>query len=177
MTGSGDPSVPVGRSDPLTPGTAAADVVAALAERRQTVATAESLTAGLVSAAIAGVAGASTVLRGGLVVYATDLKATLAGVPQEVLDGGGPVTPETAQALAAGARLRCGATWGIGLTGVAGPTEQDGSPVGTVYMGVAGPDGSEVRQWTLQGGRWEIRYGAAVRALAELLDAVRGGST
>ncbi|OOL26802.1 competence protein, partial [Rhodococcus rhodochrous] len=82
--------------DPLVPGTAAAELVATLAARRQTVATAESLTAGLIAATIAGVPGASVVLRGGLIVYATDLKSTLAGVDPERLAADGPVSESTA---------------------------------------------------------------------------------
>src|SRR3954447_22237457 len=99
----------------------------ALLDRAETVAAAESLTAGLFCATLASVPGASATLRGGVVVYATDLKRALAGVPADVLAAHGPVSPETAAALADGVRGRCGATWGIGLTGVAGP-----DPVGVL---------------------------------------------
>ena len=100
-----------------------------------TLATAESLTAGLCAAALASVPGASKVLRGGLVVYATDLKQSLADVNAGLLSQQGPVDPEVAQQLASGAVKRCGADIGIGLTGVAGPDPQDGHPVGEVYVG------------------------------------------
>ena len=136
-----------------------ADLIERLAARRETVATAESLTGGLLAATIVDVPGASVVFRGGLVVYATDLKATLAGVPLDLLDERGPVDPDVAAALAAGARERCGATWGIATTGVAGPTPQDGVAVGTVFVAVSGPS-SAGRALRLDGDRPAIRAGA-----------------
>ncbi|NMD56167.1 MULTISPECIES: CinA family protein [Tsukamurella] len=150
----------------------AARLVAALAERGETVASAESLTAGLFAATIADVPGASAVLRGGLIVYATDLKASLAGVPSGELNRNGPVHPDTARALADGARSRCGADWGVGLTGVAGPAEQDGVPVGTVHLGFSGPSGTTVTTVWLDGDRARVRRGAVETALRGLLDRV-----
>lgn len=161
-------------NDPLIAGAPVAELVAALTAAGQTVATAESLTAGLLAATIAGVPGASAVLRGGLVVYATDLKHRLAGVDEEVLRVEGAVAASTAEQLAVGARERCAADWGIGLTGVAGPDSQDGHPVGTVYLGVAGPDHSAVSRLKLHGDRWNIRIGAVHNAIGELLRCVGG---
>jgi nicotinamide-nucleotide amidase len=89
--------------------------------RGETVGVAESLTGGLTSAALTALPGASLTFRGGLVVYATDLKALIADVPLELLETRGAVDPLVAAALASGARRRLGATWGLGLTGVAGP--------------------------------------------------------
>src|SRR3954454_10565909 len=109
----------------------------ALLDRGHTVAAAESLTAGLFCATLASVPGASATLRGGVVVYATELKAVLAGVPAALLAEHGPVSPETAAALAEGIRVRCGATWGVGLTGVAGPDPVDGHGPGRVYLGLS----------------------------------------
>ena len=156
----------------------AAGLVSALRERGWTVATAESLTAGLVAATIADVPGASAVLRGGLVVYATELKHTLADVPEEVLDAHGAVSPETARALAAGAARRCGADVGIGLTGVAGPDRQEGVAVGTVHVGIRVP-GRE--PWSVElavpGDRREIREGACVSALTLVTDTARPPGT
>ncbi|MFC6092470.1 CinA family protein [Saccharothrix lopnurensis] len=146
-------------------GTGAEDVVRALRERGETVATAESLTAGLVAVTLTEVPGSSAVLRGGLVVYATDLKHTLAGVDGALLAEHGAVHPEVAKQLAEGARDRCGATWGLGLTGVAGPAPQDGVPPGTVHIGVAGPPGSVTRTFTLSGDRRQVREGASAAAL------------
>lgn len=118
----------------------ATKVVTQLRRSGRTVATAESLTAGLVAAEIASVSGASNVLRGGLVVYATDLKASLAGVDEALLRRHGPIHPGVAAALARGAAEKCGSDIGIGLTGVAGPDPQDGHPVGEVYVGVGTKD-------------------------------------
>lgn len=164
-------------ADPLTGDTVAAELVAALRDSGRTVATAESLTAGLVAATLAGVPGASAVLRGGLVVYATELKHRLAGVDEQVLATEGPVAASTAEQLAVGARTRCGADWGIALTGVAGPDPQDGIEVGTVYLGVAGPRHTEVMRLKLTGDRWNIRFTATRTALQELLRCVRGATS
>ncbi|WIM66809.1 CinA family protein [Corynebacterium breve] len=110
-----------------------------LVAHNQTISFCESLTAGLACATVADVPGASQALRGGLVTYATDLKASVAGVSQSVLDDHGVISPETAREMARGVRRVCGSTWGVSLTGVAGPDEQDGHPVGEVYIGISGP--------------------------------------
>jgi nicotinamide-nucleotide amidase len=149
-------------------------LVADLTVRNQSIATAESLTAGLLAATIAGVAGASEVLRGGLITYTEHTKVLLAGVAPEILDEVGPVAGPTARALAVGARQRCDATWGVGLTGVAGPEPHGGHDVGTVFMGLAGPDDhsvTEVVKLQLSGTRWDIRI-AAVRASISRLRAL-----
>lgn len=143
----------------------AAEIVALLVERGETVATAESLTAGLVTATLTTVPGSSAVVRGGLVVYATDLKASLAGVPVDLLDRHGAVHPEVATALAEGARRRCRADWGIGLTGVAGPDPQDGVPPGRVYLAVAAPDRTTCHTLDLPGDRHAVRAAAVAAAL------------
>jgi nicotinamide-nucleotide amidase len=134
-----------------------------------TVAVAESLTGGLLSAALTETAGASAVMRGGLVVYATELKQTLAGVSGELLAERGAVDADVALGLARGVRTRLGATFGLGVTGVAGPDEQDGMAVGTVFVALAGPDGETVARRDLDGDRGQIRR-AAVEAALELLD-------
>ncbi|MFC7527132.1 CinA family protein [Actinoplanes sp. GCM10030250] len=147
---------------------AAAAAVHVLVERRETLATAESLTGGLVAATIVEIPGVSAVYRGGMVVYATELKGTLAGVPKHLLDERGPVDPDVAAALAAGVRERCGADWGVATTGVAGPEPQDGKPVGLVYVAVAGPAGTEVRELKLAGNRAAVRT-ESVTAVLQLL--------
>ncbi|MFI6266795.1 CinA family protein [Micromonospora sp. NPDC051006] len=154
-------------------GSPAAGVVHSLAERHETLATVESLTGGLLAAAIVEIAGVSGVYRGGLVVYATELKAELAGVPTGLLVERGPVDPDVAVALAEGGRRRCGADWGVATTGVAGPEPQDGKPVGLVYTAVAGPNGTVVRQLDLDGGRDHIRSAAVIEALRLLAERVR----
>ncbi|MEV1146622.1 CinA family protein [Micromonospora sp. NPDC049799] len=153
-------------------GSPAAGVVHALAQRRETLATIESLTGGLLAASIVEIAGVSGVYRGGLVVYATELKAQLAGVPEDLLDDRGPVDPDVAVALAEGGRRRCGADWGLATTGVAGPEPQDGKPVGLVYAAVAGPSGTDVRRFDLDGGRDHIRSAAVIEALRLLAERV-----
>src|SRR3954453_8395323 len=125
----------------------------ALLDRAETVAAAESLTAGLFCATLASVPGASATLRGGVVVYATELKAVLAGGPPPLRAEHGPLSPETAAALAEGIRVRCGATWGVGLTGVAGPDPVDGHGPGRVYLGLADGRTTDVGQLDLDGGR------------------------
>ncbi|GGO31254.1 CinA family protein [Micromonospora parathelypteridis] len=161
-----------GAADDGAAGSAAAGVVHRLSQRHETLATAESLTGGLLAASIVDIAGVSGIYRGGLVVYATELKGTLAGVPTELLSERGPVDPEVAAALAEGGRQRCGADWGVATTGVAGPEPQDGKPVGLVYVAVAGPNGGEVRQLALSGGREHVRAAAVVEALRLLAERI-----
>ena len=148
-----------------------AGLLATLAGRQQTLAVAESLTGGLLAAQIVAVPGASAVFRGGLVVYATDLKATLAGVPAGLLDARGPVDPDVAQWLARGARQRCGADWGLATTGVAGPDPQGFVPVGTVFVGLARPDRSTAAlRLALTGDRAQIRADTVTAALTLLAE-------
>jgi nicotinamide-nucleotide amidase len=128
-----------------------------LAAEGATVAVAESLTGGLIGAELSRMPGSSATFRGSAVAYATDLKESLAGVPGPLLSTLGAVCPETAAALAAGARERLGATYGIGATGVAGPDEQEGQPVGTVHIAVSGPQVAVVRSVRLPGDRDRVR--------------------
>lgn len=152
---------------------AAAAAVHQLVERHETLATAESLTGGLVAATIVEIAGVSSVYRGGMVVYATELKARLAGVPEELLEERGPVDRDVAAELASGARERCGADWGLATTGVAGPEPQGGKPVGLVYVAVSGPGVAEVRELQLDGNRDAVRTESVTAVLQLLTDALR----
>ncbi|MGW5672919.1 CinA family protein, partial [Micromonospora sp. NPDC003776] len=154
----------------------AAFVVHSLHERHETLATVESLTGGALANAIVEIAGVSGIYRGGLVVYATELKSELAGVPGELLAERGPVDPDVAAALAEGGRLRCGADWGVATTGVAGPEPQDGKPVGLVYVAAAGPGGTAVRRLDLDGNREQIRSGAVIEALRLLAEGIEAAS-
>ncbi|SDX77040.1 nicotinamide-nucleotide amidase [Modestobacter sp. DSM 44400] len=158
------------------PAGAARRLHAALLARGETVAAAESLTAGLFCAELASVPGASATLRGGAVVYATDLKATLAGVPADVLTAHGPVSEPTAAALARGIRERCTATWGIGLTGVAGPDPVDGHGPGRVYVGISDGARTDVLELDLPGDRSAVRAGAVRAALELLLERLGDGN-
>ncbi|GAB3477379.1 CinA family protein [Amycolatopsis cihanbeyliensis] len=148
-------------------------VVTTLTSRGESVAAAESLTAGLVCATLAEVPGASAVLRGGLVVYATELKVSLAGVDPALLAERGAVHPEVAAQLAAGARRICGADWGLGLTGVAGPDPQDGIDPGTAHVGLAGQGVRTTRTLRLSGDRTSIRVASAAAALDLLREHLR----
>ncbi len=145
-----------------------------LAERGETVAVAESLTGGLLAATLVEVPGASATFRGGLVVYATDLKASLAGVPADLLAERGPVDEDVAAALARGARDRCGADWGLATTGVAGPEPQGGESPGTVWIGIADASGARAEKLSLTGDRAAIRDTTVRRALALLASALTG---
>jgi nicotinamide-nucleotide amidase len=144
-----------------------------LVSRGETVAVAESLTGGLLAATIVQVPGVSAVFRGGLVVYATDLKASLAGVDERLLATRGAVDPDVAVALAEGARRVCRADWGVSTTGVAGPDPQDGKPVGLVYVAVVGPAQRRVDELRLDGDRAAVRAGAVSHALESLVALLR----
>jgi nicotinamide-nucleotide amidase len=136
-----------------------------LRSRSETVCTAESLTGGLLGAEISRAPGSSDVFVGGIVTYATAAKESLLGVPPSLVETYGVVSDECAAAMAEGARARLGATYGLSLTGVAGPTEQEGKPVGTVHVGLAGPSGTVTRALRLPGDRTLVRTYAVVAAL------------
>lgn len=107
-----------------------------LAERGATVAVAESLTGGLLGGELTEMAGSSATFAGGVTAYATPLKHLL-GVPEDLLAAHGPVHADVAAAMARGVRELLGASYGLAVTGVAGPEPQDGHPVGTVHVAVA----------------------------------------
>jgi nicotinamide-nucleotide amidase len=152
----------------------AADVVKRLTFARATVAVAESLTGGSVIAALVGIPGASVPVRGGVVAYATDLKAELLGVPRELLEAHGPVHPDVARAMATGVRTRLSADYGLATTGVAGPDPQGEMP-GTFHLAVAGPMGTVVRSFDVGAlGRDAVRDAARSAALGLLLEVLAG---
>lgn len=154
----------------------AAEVLRLLRERGATLAVAESLTGGLVAAELTGVAGASQSFRGSVTAYATALKQELLGVDAALLAARGAVDPDVVRQMAGGVRDRLGADWGAATTGVAGPAPQDGQPVGTVFVAVAGPHGATVAPLRLTGDRTAIRH-ASVTAVLELLAAELRRST
>jgi nicotinamide-nucleotide amidase len=149
---------------------AAAAAISALSEKGQTVATAESLTGGLVCSTLVAVPGASVAVRGAVVAYATELKSMLLGVDADLLSAKGPVDPEVAAQMALGVRERLQADWGLATTGVAGPDSQGGFPPGRVYIAVAGPIAQPVPdlQISLFGGPFE--EGVAGSAWVRRLD-------
>jgi len=144
-----------------------ARVVQGLQQRGLTVACAESCTAGMVAARFAAVPGASTVLRGGIVAYANDVKIEQVGVPSATITEHGAVSAEVALALAEGARKTLHSDVGIGITGVAGPGGgSDKKPVGLVYVAVVGPHGtSQVLERTFPGDREAVRTNSALTSL------------
>jgi nicotinamide-nucleotide amidase len=144
----------------------APELLSAVGARGWTLAVAESLTGGLVSATLVDVPGASSVLRGAVVAYSTDLKATLLGVDAVLLEQRGAVDPDVARAMAIGVRARLGADVGLATTGVAGPDPQDGHPPGTVHVAVSTPDGTHVRSLRLAGDRAAVRAQSVDAVLA-----------
>ncbi|QYI98318.1 nicotinamide-nucleotide amidohydrolase family protein [Curtobacterium flaccumfaciens pv. flaccumfaciens] len=159
---------------PVAPG-----LIAELTARGETLAVAESLTGGLVVATLVDVPGASAVVRGGVVAYATPVKHSVLGVSAELLGAEGAVHPEVARQMAAGVRIALSvdgepATWGISTTGVAGPDPQDGKPVGTVYVGIASAAGAEAFELHLDGDRGAIRHATVSELLARMSSEVRG---
>ena len=155
----------------------AAELLEALRARRWTVGVAESLTGGLVTAALIDIAGASRSVRGGVIAYASDLKASLLAVPVELLATRGAVDPDVAAAMAVGVRAQLGTDVGLATTGVAGPDQQDGQPPGTVYVAVATPAGVRVGAALLTGGRAAVRAAARDLVLTLAIDVVADRGT
>jgi len=162
----------------------AARLIAELTRRGLRIAVAESLTGGLVAAELTSVPGASLVVSGGVVAYDTAIKRSLLGVDAELLRREGAVHPDVARQMAAGARIALAidgrpADLGVATTGVAGPDEQDGRAVGTVYLGVALGDRVGAIDLHLAGDRAEIRrrtVAAALQAALAAIGAQRAGA-
>jgi nicotinamide-nucleotide amidase len=148
---------------------------AALAASGHTVAVAESLTAGLLGAALAAAPGASQTFRGGVIAYATEVKASVLGVERRLLASHGAVHGEVAAQMAQGVRRLMDASYGLATTGVAGPAPQDGQEVGTLFVAVCGPTGTVVDEPDTEGAdvREAICQTAVVAALELLRDHVR----
>ena len=152
-----------------------ADLIGRLTAEHLTIAVAESLTGGALTAELTRPAGASAVVLGGVVVYATELKRSLVGVDAGLLAEHGPVHPEVARQLARGVRTALAvdgraASIGVATTGVAGPDPQSGRSPGTVFVGLSYGDTDEAIELSLQGTRAQIRsrsVEAAVQALVE----------
>jgi PncC family amidohydrolase len=162
------------RARPDTAKPRASELVELLRLRGATVATAESLTGGRLAALLTEIPGSSEVYRGGVVAYATDVKTQVLEVPEALVERYGVVSAECAQAMARGVRRLTGATYAVSTTGVAGPERQEGKAVGTVYIGLAGPDGHGVAvALELVGDRETIQ----ARTCEEALDAVVGNVT
>jgi len=149
-------------------------VVARLAARGERVGIAESCTGGLLAELLTRVPGASAVLDLGVVAYANAAKERIVGVPAELLAAHGAVSEPVARALAEGARRLAGAAWGLGVTGIAGPSGgTPEKPVGTAHLAVAGPAGTSAAARLYRGDRERIRRQAAFEALNLLRVALR----
>ena len=145
-----------------------------LVMKQKTVATAESCTAGLLSERLTRVPGSSNYFVGGAVVYSNELKTKLVGVPAELIAENGAVSKPVAQALADGIRLRTGASFGVGITGIAGPVGgTPEKPVGLVFVALADERGTQVREFRFPGDRERIRFWATQAALEMIRRRVR----
>ncbi|KRB73016.1 hypothetical protein ASE01_19760 [Nocardioides sp. Root190] len=147
-------------------------LVHALRERDATLACAESLTGGRLAARMTDVAGSSAVFVGGVVSYWTRIKVDVLGVAAETVERHGVVSAECAVEMAEGARRLLGTTYALSTTGVAGPDRQEDQAVGTVFVGIAGPDGAEVLALRLSGDRFTIQEASVDHALSALADMI-----
>lgn len=152
----------------------ASTLQAELFRRSQMLATAESLTGGRLGDVLSAAPGASDTYLGGVVSYATEVKQKVLGVSDETVEKHGVVSAECAEEMAAGVRDLVGADYAVSTTGVAGPTTQEGKPVGLVFIGVAGPDGVRSERFEFDGDRAEIREQVVKAAVDLVLATVTG---
>lgn len=139
-----------------------------LRKKHMTIATAESCTGGLVSGRIVNVSGASEVFMNGFITYSNEAKSNLLGVDPQLINTYGAVSEEVALAMAQGVRRVSGSSFGLGITGVAGPTGgTPEKPVGTVWIAVSGNDGNSVRRYQFNGNRQKVRDISAQYALVQ----------
>lgn len=134
-----------------------------------TVAVAESLTGGEICARLVDIPGASSVLRGGVVAYQTEVKQSVLSVDAELLEAGGPVQAEVAKQMARSVANLMGAHMGLATTGVAGPGDTADGPAGLVFVAVAFNETVETFELRIAGSRQEVRDGSVVKVLAEAL--------
>ncbi len=147
-----------------------------LREKGLTLAVAESCTGGLLGMRITEVPGASNYFRGGVIAYSNEVKREVLGVPGEILEGKGAVSPECARAMAEGARRVCRADLALATTGIAGPSGGTAEkPVGLVYIALASPEGVKVERHEFRGSRQGVRWSASEAALALLHRYLKGG--
>lgn len=147
-----------------------------LIDEKATVATAESCTGGLVGKRLTNLSGSSTYYQGGIISYSNEVKHHLLGVSEEILNTVGAVSEACAKAMAEGTRAKLGTTYGISTTGIAGPTGGTPTkPVGLVYIGIAGPQGTVVHKQLFIGNRDSIRESTAEMALFHLYSYMKKG--
>lgn len=153
--------------------TIASALQAELFGRSLMLATAESLTGGRLGDVLSAAPGASDTYLGGVITYATEVKQKVLGVSDETLENHGVVSAECADEMALGVRNLTGADYAVSTTGVAGPTTQEGKPVGLAFIGVAGPHGIHSRRFHFDGERAEIREKVVTAAIDLVLETVR----
>ncbi|WP_344073013.1 CinA family protein [Streptomyces crystallinus] len=147
-----------------------------LRTRGLSISTAESLTGGMLGAALTGTPGASDYYLGGAITYATEAKARILSVDEHVLATQGPVSPVTAEQMAHGVRRLYASSVAVSTTGVAGPTGQGGKPVGLVYIGVSDADGTQSHEFRSTGtSRDEVRRQTVEQALEILIGHLEKG--
>ena len=174
QAGRADSADQAGRAD--LPGARLAwSLAQALRQRSATVATAESITGGALGELLSAPPGASETYLGGFVCYATELKQRLLDVSTETIRAHGVVSAECAVEMAEGARSVTGADYAVSTTGVAGPTGQEGKPVGLVFVAVAGPEGTASTRLSLHGDRTAVRAQACLEAVSAVIDALAPG--
>jgi nicotinamide-nucleotide amidase len=149
-----------------------AQLHAELLARGKMVATAESITGGGLGGLLSAAPGASETYLGGVVSYATAVKQQLLGVTDRTVEEDGVISAACAREMAAGVRDLLKSDFAVSTTGVAGPSEQEGKPVGLVYVGVAGPHGARAVELKLDGDRAEIREQACLEAVRAVLESV-----
>jgi nicotinamide-nucleotide amidase len=146
-----------------------------LVMRQKTVAVAESCSGGLLAERLTRNSGSSNFFLGGAICYSNALKTSLAGVPTTLIEEHGAVSQPVAQAMAEGIRARTGASLGVGITGIAGPTGGSREkPVGLVFIGLADERGTQVREFRFPGNRERVRLWATQMALEMIRRRIRG---
>jgi nicotinamide-nucleotide amidase len=149
------------------------ELIATLASHNESLATAESITAGGLSSAITSVEGSSQIFLGGIVAYQDNVKANVLGVDQKVIDEHTVYSQEVALAMAKAVREKFGSTWAIATTGVAGPGPADGVPSGTVWVAIDGPV-TQSLELSLSGGRENVRNATVATAIGSFTRILRG---
>jgi PncC family amidohydrolase len=151
------------------------DALSRLGDRGLSLAVAESVTGGRLAALFTSVPGASRVFRGGVVSYATDVKVSTLGVEEELVATEGVISAACAEAMAFGVRRALGADVALATTGVAGPEQQEGHPVGTAFVALASSEGRVSRRLELSGDRSCIQDAVTTAAVDLLGEWLTGG--
>ena len=144
------------------------EIIEKLSQRNESISTAESITGGLISAALTDIPGSSRVFLGGVIAYSLEMKKLELDIPLAEIKKVGVVSEAIAVAMALAIKKKTGSTWALSSTGVAGPGSADGVPAGTVWIGIAGPKIAQGIELSLAGKREIVRLGAVESALGAL---------